>query len=120
LKIVLIEDDSIMASSVRLQLKVLLKNDYELTTFKRLEKAMSYIENNDCDIVISDMNVMDSRAQETIDRLTSNSNNFKLIIISGCFEQLEVNKSDEDNYQFIPKDMDLNESISSAIQSVYG
>lgn len=120
IKIVLIEDDSVMSSSVRLQLKILLKDDYELRIFKRLEKAITYLENNSCDIVISDMNVVDSHGQETIDALTSKSNGYKLIIISGCFEQLEVDKSNDDNYQFIPKDMDFNESISSAIQNVYG
>jgi len=119
IKIVLIEDDSIMISSVKLQLKVLLKKDYELIAFRRLEKAVHYLENNQCDLVISDINLLDSRGQDTINKLTSNSHDFKLIIISGSFNQYEVSDTNVSSYQFVPKDIDFNESISAAIQSVY-
>ena len=119
-KIVLLEDDSVMLSSIKLQLKVLLKEDYELKTFKHLEKAVSYLENNACDIVISDLNLIDSQGQETIDKLVKNSSKYNLIIISGSYEQLTAYTHESGNYQFIPKDMDFNESISSAIQEMYG
>jgi len=119
MKIILIEDDSIMANSVRLQLKVLLKNDYELTTFKRLEKAMSYIENNNCDIVISDINLLDSKGQPTIDRLTSKPQDFKLVIISGSLNRFDIGNKNKESYKFIPKDIDFNDTISSVIQGFY-
>jgi DNA-binding NtrC family response regulator len=119
MKIVLIEDDSIMVSSVKLQLKVMLKSDYELTAFKRLEKAVDYLENNKCDLVISDINLLDSRGQATISKLTSKSHDYKLIIISGSFNQYEVSDTNTESYQFVAKDIDFNESISAAIQRVY-
>lgn len=118
MKIVLIEDDSIMVSSVRLQLKVLLKADYELIVFRRLEKAVHYLADNQCDLVISDINLLDSRGQDTINKLTSNSNGYKLIIISGSFNQYEVSDTNVQSYQFVPKDIDFNDSISAAIQNV--
>ncbi len=118
MKIVLIEDDSIMISSVKLQLKVLLKKDYELIPFKRLEKAIHYLESNQCDLVISDINLLDSRGEDTINKLTSNSNDYKLIIISGSYNQYEVSDTNTNCYQFVPKDIDFNDSISAAIQNV--
>ena len=60
-KIILIEDDSIMSSAVRLHLKVILEFEYTIEVFGNVRSALEYLVNNQCDILISDINLPDSK-----------------------------------------------------------
>lgn len=112
INIVLIEDDNIMASAIKLQLKVLLEVEYKLELFKTISAAIDYLKTNSCDILISDLNVIDSKGIETIKKLDTLSDSINIIFISGSSQELEAKQIRKaPNIHFVMKDMDFNESM---------
>lgn len=112
INIVLIEDDIIMASAVKLQLKVIVEVEYKLELFTSISAAIDYLETNSCDILISDLNVIDSKGIETINKLDNLDESINVIFISGSSEELETKQIRKaPNIHFVMKDMDFNESM---------
>lgn len=112
ISIVLIEDDSIMASAVKLQLKVILDIEYSLRIFNVVSRAIEYIDNNDCDIIISDLNLPDSKGSDTINQLDNLDDSINVIFMSGSSDEVETNQIRKaPHIHFIMKDMDFNESM---------
>lgn len=111
-KIILIEDDSIMASTVKLQLKVILDIEYSLKIFNHVSKAIEFINKNKCDIIISDLNLPDSKGIDTINQFQNLDESINVIFISGTSDEIETNHIQEAKHiHFIMKDMKFNESM---------
>lgn len=111
-KIILIEDDSIMSSAVRLHLKVILEFEYTIKVFGNVNSALDYMKDNPCDILISDINLPDSKGNDTIKAFSNLPDDTNIIFMSGSSE--DVDSLDLENHQnthFIMKDMDFNESM---------
>lgn len=111
-KIILIEDDSIMSSAVRLHLKVILEFEYTIKVFGNVNSALDYMKDNPCDILISDINLPDSKGNDTIKAFSNLPDYINIIFMSGSSD--DVDSLDLENHQnthFIMKDMDFNESM---------
>lgn len=112
IKIILIEDDSIMSSAVRLHLKVILEFEYTIKVFGNVNSALEYLEDNHCDILISDINLPDSKGNDTIKSLSSLPEDTNIIFMSGSSDDTEsLDLKNHQNTHFIMKDMDFNESM---------
>lgn len=110
--IILIEDDSIMSSAVKLHLKVMLEFDYTLQVFRNVFSAKEYLETNSCDILISDINLPDSKGNDTIKAFNSLPEETNIIFMSGSSDDTEsLDLENHLNTHFIMKDMDFNESM---------
>ena len=111
-KIILIEDDSIMSSAVRLHLKVILEFEYTIKVFGNVRSALEYLVNNQCDILISDINLPDSKGNDTIESFSSLPHNTNIIFMSGSSDDMEsLALKNHPNTHFIMKDMEFNESM---------
>ena len=112
INIVLIEDDNIMASAVKLQLKVILNIEYSIQAFKNVSNAIDYLEDNDCNIIISDLNLPDCKGLDTIHKFDNLDESINVIFMSGSSNEIEINQIIKaNNIHFIMKDMDFNESM---------
>lgn len=112
IKIILIEDDSIMSSAVRLHLKVILEFEYTIKVFGNVNSALDYMKDNPCDILITDINLPDSKGNDTIKAFSNLPDYINIIFMSGSSD--DVDSLDLENHQnthFIMKDMDFNESM---------
>ena len=111
-KIILIEDDSIMSSAVRLHLKVILEFEYTIQVFRNVNSALDYMQAESCDILISDINLPDSKGNDTIKAFSSLTDETNIIFMSGSSDELEsLDLKNHKNTHFIMKDMDFNESM---------
>ena len=111
-KIILIEDDSIMSSAVRLHLKVMLDFEYSIEVFRNVISALDYMQTNPCDILISDINLPDSKGNDTIKAFKSLPETTNIIFMSGSSDDYEsLDLQNHKNNHFIMKDMDFNESM---------
>jgi DNA-binding NarL/FixJ family response regulator len=111
-KIILIEDDSIMSSAVRLHLKVILEFEYTIQVFGNVSSALDYMQSNTCDILISDINLPDSKGNDTIKAFQSLPEETNIIFMSGSSDDVEsLDLENHKNTHFIMKDMDFNESM---------
>ena len=111
-KIILIEDDSIMSSAVRLHLKVILEFEYTIKVFGNVQSALDYMQDNTCDILISDINLPDSKGNDTIKAFQSLPEYTNIIFMSGSSDDLDsLDLKNHQNTHFIMKDMDFNESM---------
>ncbi len=111
-KIILIEDDSIMSSAVRLHLKVILEFEYTIQVFRNVNSALDYMQAESCDILISDINLPDSKGNDTIKAFQSLPDETNIIFMSGSSDELEsLDLKNHKNTHFIMKDMDFNESM---------
>jgi|APTNR8051073442_1049403.scaffolds.fasta_scaffold03529_6 two-component system, response regulator YesN len=112
IKIILIEDDSIMSSAVRLHLKVILEFEYTIKVFGNVNSALDYMKDNPCDILISDINLPDSKGNDTIKEFSNLPEHTNIIFMSGSSEDIEsLDLKNHQNTHFIMKDMDFNESM---------
>ncbi len=110
--IILIEDDSIMSSAVRLHLKVILEFEYTIQVFGNVHSALEYMEDNPCDILISDINLPDSKGNDTIKVLSTLPEDTNIIFMSGSSDDVDsLDLRNHQNTHFIMKDMDFNESM---------
>lgn len=111
-KIILIEDDSIMSSAVRLHLKVILEFEYTIKVFGNVNYALDYMKDNPCDILISDINLPDSKGNDTIKKFSNLPEHTNIIFMSGSSEDIEsLDLKNHQNTHFIMKDMEFNESM---------
>ncbi len=112
IKIILIEDDSIMSSAVRLHLKVILEFEYTIKVFGNVNSALDYMKDNPCDILISDINLPDSKGNDTIKAFQTLPDDTNIIFMSGSSDDIEsLDLCNHKNTHFIMKDMDFNESM---------
>lgn len=111
-KIILIEDDSIMSSAVRLHLKVILEFEYTIQVFRNVNSALDYMQAESCDILISDINLPDSKGNDTIRAFQSLPDETNIIFMSGSSDDVEsLDLKNHKNTHFIMKDMEFNESM---------
>jgi len=112
IKIILIEDDSIMSSAVRLHLKVILEFEYTIKVFGNVNSALDYMKDNPCDILISDINLPDSKGNDTIKAFSNLPDYINIIFMSGSSDDVDsLDLCNHKNTHFIMKDMDFNESM---------
>lgn len=101
-----------MSSAVRLHLKVMLEFEYTIEVFRNVSSALDYMQTHICDILISDVNLPDSKGNDTITALQSLPETTNIIFMSGSSDELEsLDLQNHKNTHFIMKDMDFNESM---------
>lgn len=116
INIALIEDDSIMASAVKLQLRVILDMVYNINSFNNMSAAIKYLTENHCDLIISDLNLPDSKGNATMKLLNYLSDDSQVIFMSGTADDLDsINQNKHPNAYFIMKDMAFNESMLNVL-----
>jgi DNA-binding NarL/FixJ family response regulator len=70
------------------------------------------MEDNPCDILISDINLPDSKGNDTIKALSKLPEDTNIIFMSGSSDDVEsLDLRNHQNTHFIMKDMDFNESM---------
>lgn len=112
IRILLLEDDRIMESAVKLQLRVLLDEEYEISSFSNMTNATEFLAHTKCDLIISDLNLPDSKGNETLQALNHYSKKSLVIFMSGTAEEIEsFDHSKYPNTYFVMKDMEFNESM---------
>ncbi len=101
-----------MSSAVRLHLKVILEFEYTIQVFGNVNSALDYMQTDPCDILISDINLPDSKGNDTIKAFSTLPEDTNIIFMSGSSDDVEsLYLRDHKNTHFIMKDMDFNESM---------
>jgi DNA-binding NtrC family response regulator len=105
-----------MASAIKLQLRVLLDEEYELSSFNNVCAAKEYLAENQCELIISDLNLPDSKGSETMNVLNKYSHKAQVVFMSGTADEIEhIDQSHYPNTCFIMKDMNFNQSMLNVL-----
>ena len=114
-KIVLIEDNKIFRNTIQILLKNIFEDKLIIQNFSDFESARVYLDNEDYDLIISDLNFPDSSESETLEYFQNNILEKKKIIISGSIRDLAEYIP---NTEILDKDDKFNESFKTALLNI--
>lgn len=114
-KIVLIEDNKIFRDTIQILLKNIFEEKLEIQNFSDFESARDYLDNEDYDLIISDLNFPDSSESETLEYFQNNILEKKKIIISASIRDLGKYIP---NTEILDKDDKFNDNFKTALLNI--
>jgi len=118
MKILVIEDNKIMAEAIKYILKFSLDRVSEVISCNSLANAQEKINDFDYDLIITDLNLPDSDETKTFEFILSlNDRKPKLLISGSEFLSSENEISQNNNIKFISKDDNFNSNLEKAVKS---
>lgn len=120
MKLVLIDDHDLVLQGLVQKLETI-KNFKIVGAFTETKSFIECIKNNDVDIVIMDLMLKDIHGFELIEKVKSISDNIKIIILSGFYEELLHKRALEIGvFAFLRKECSYEELINCIINVNYG